>query len=433
MIENNKVIVARLTNLRKHINADRLQVATILGSQVIVGINAKEGDLGIFIPEGMQLSEDFANRNDLVRRKDESGNSVGGMFEENRRVKTLKLRGEKSEGFWCPLSFIEYTGVQLTEGMAFNELNGLQIADKYITPATQRSRSQGKNKKPVRENKMMPKHIETHQLLKNLNVVEPGDQVYFTLKMHGTSGRVSHALVERKLPWYERWLKKLGVAIRTMEWQYIHGSRNVTFGGHAVEGFHGTSFREKVLQRFVGLLHKGETVYFEIVGYESPEKPIMGVYDNSKMGKEFIKKYGKTTVFSYGCPPGNFEVYVYRITQSNEDGVIQELTWEQVKRRCDSLGIAHVPEVIIDMVNPSVHLSVASIDPKWEDSLIKTLEDWLSKPDPVDPNHIPEGICVRIERKDALVAVLKYKGFEFKLLEGIIKDNPDFVDEEEAA
>ena len=29
------------------------------------------------------------------------------MFDENRRIRTQKLRGEISDGFWCPVTLLE--------------------------------------------------------------------------------------------------------------------------------------------------------------------------------------------------------------------------------------------------------------------------------------------------------------------------------------
>jgi len=45
-----KAMIAKLTNVRPHPNADRLQLATLEGYQVIIGLNHKEGDVGIFYP-----------------------------------------------------------------------------------------------------------------------------------------------------------------------------------------------------------------------------------------------------------------------------------------------------------------------------------------------------------------------------------------------
>ena len=42
--------VTVLKNVRKHSNADRLQVGECFGNQVIVSLDYKEGQMGIYFP-----------------------------------------------------------------------------------------------------------------------------------------------------------------------------------------------------------------------------------------------------------------------------------------------------------------------------------------------------------------------------------------------
>ena len=55
----------------------------------------------------------------------------------------------------------------------------------------------------------------------------------------------------------------------------------------------------------------------------------------------------------------------------------------------------------------------------------------LDIPDEIDPRHVCEGVVVRIDNRSKFAAYKK-KGFYFKVLEGIIKDNSDAPDIEEA-
>lgn len=45
-----KGYVVKVQNLRKHENADRLQIATFFGNDVIVGLNTKVEDIGVYFP-----------------------------------------------------------------------------------------------------------------------------------------------------------------------------------------------------------------------------------------------------------------------------------------------------------------------------------------------------------------------------------------------
>ena len=88
--QNHQVQVVELSSVRPHTNADRLQLATIFGNQIIVGNDAKNGDIGIYFNCDLQLSLEFATANDLVRRKDANDKQIGGMFEEKPPCKMSK-------------------------------------------------------------------------------------------------------------------------------------------------------------------------------------------------------------------------------------------------------------------------------------------------------------------------------------------------------
>lgn len=96
--------ITTIKELRKHSNADRLQCATIFGNNVIVDLTYKEGQRVIYFPTDGQLSKEFAIDNNLVRKKDENGNNIGGYLDPDKRnITALKLRGEKSDGLVLPI------------------------------------------------------------------------------------------------------------------------------------------------------------------------------------------------------------------------------------------------------------------------------------------------------------------------------------------
>ena len=126
--------VVQINELNPHSNADRLQIATIFGASVIVDLSVKVGDLGVFFPIDLQLSEEYCNENNLVRKKDENGNNIGGYLDPDKRnIRAMKLRGEKSEGLFMPLESLRYTGETKFEvGEKIDVLNGHEICRKYI-------------------------------------------------------------------------------------------------------------------------------------------------------------------------------------------------------------------------------------------------------------------------------------------------------------
>ena len=131
--------ITELKNVRKHPNADRLLLGDCFGNTVCVSTDYKEGQLGIYFQSGLQLSENFCNVNDLVRRKDENGNDVGGYLDPiKRNITTIKLRGEKSDGLFLPLNSLDYcfndncAENHLKIGDTIDVVNGNLICEKYI-------------------------------------------------------------------------------------------------------------------------------------------------------------------------------------------------------------------------------------------------------------------------------------------------------------
>ena len=107
--------IVKINNLRKHDNADRLQIAEIFNSNVIVGLDTKLGDIGIYFPIDGKLGKEYAEKNNLVRKKDDLGNEIGGYLDpEKRNIKAMKLRGERSEGLYMPLnSLSSFTNINI--------------------------------------------------------------------------------------------------------------------------------------------------------------------------------------------------------------------------------------------------------------------------------------------------------------------------------
>ena len=59
----------KVDNLRPHTNADRLQIATFFGNDTCVGLDVVKGEIGIYFPSDLQLSEEFCVANHLCRKK----------------------------------------------------------------------------------------------------------------------------------------------------------------------------------------------------------------------------------------------------------------------------------------------------------------------------------------------------------------------------
>jgi hypothetical protein len=178
----------------------------------------------------------------------------------------------------------------------------------------------------------------------------------------------------------------------------------------------------------------------------------MAECSNKKLNDpDFVKQYGDTTVFSYGCAPDGgaepdyhtencgapylvkgpqSDIYVYRMTMTNEDGDVVEYTPDFMRYRCEQMGAKTVP-VLWKGTIPE-HPGSAEDPTITAGEWIKNVaERFYDGPDPIGKTHVREGVVVRILNRPKFCAY-KHKNFAFKVLEGIIKDTADAPDMEEA-
>lgn len=443
--------IVKIEHLRPHTNADRLQIATIFGNDVIVDLNVAIGDIGVYFPSDLQLSKEFCEINDLVRRKDENGNPCGGYLDPDKRnIRPIKLRGEKSDGLYLPIKCLEYTQGRLKIGDRIDAVNGHEICCKYIPVIKNKTSSKTKKRNKVRKHTapvapLFIEHADTEQLNYNLDAFKVGDQIEITLKMHGTSNRVAYVPVLKKFKrtLFDRILGREGKPI--YEYDYISGTRRTVFNSFDGDFYGSNAFRKQFEDRLRGKLYKGEEVYFEIVGFTDAGTPIMPIGDNNKVGKDFVKQYGEKTVFSYGCAPNDkdlpqSEMYVYRMTITNEDGAVVEYTPDFMRYRCEQMGVKCVPvfaKATIDCEGVHIYAPdnelygfVHETD-NVGDTVKLVAEKYYDGPDPIGKTHVREGVVVRIINRPKFCAY-KTKNFSFKVIEGIIKDSAQEPDIEEA-
>lgn len=185
--------VCKLTNLRQHPNADRLKIANALGYNVIVGLDASEEILGIVFPSDGCLSHEMLLVNELYRKHPATGQPMKGFFEPNGRVKSLSLRGMKSEAFWTPLDALSWAGdiSKLKAGDTIDTFNGHLICEKYYTPATRAAmaRQNRTGKKVVRLEDYAPdlaRHFDTAKLRHVVDFLVGAEHAFvLTEKVHG--------------------------------------------------------------------------------------------------------------------------------------------------------------------------------------------------------------------------------------------------------
>ena len=459
-----KAYITILTNVRKHPNADRLLLADVFGNTVCVSTDYTEGQLGVYFPTDGQLSVEFAEKNNLVRKKDDAGNNIGGYMDPDKRnVTAIRLRGEKSDGLFLPISALNYcyahgdASIELRAGDVIDGLvNGHEICCKYIPRSNTRrgtvTEGNRTRKKKVATAPLFKEHADTEQLAYNLGAFKVGDEIEITLKMHGTSQRTGYLPVlqgykdspwcELRNAWRKMWhgLSKKKTPFEeghdgepVYDYGYVSGTRRVVLDSYE-GGFYGNNeFREQHSKTFEGKLWKGETVYYEVVSFTNNGTPIMGC---AKVPKEAQSQYGKEMIFHYGLTEGS-DLYVYRMTMTNEDGDVIEYTPDFMRYRCEQMGVKTVPVFFRGHItragingdgafeyhiSDGIKMGACYGDGAIGDMIKAAAEDFYDGPDPIGKTHVREGVVVRIINRPKFTAY-KHKNFLFKQISGIIVNN----------
>ena len=225
-------IVAAIT-VRPHPGADRLKLANCLGNQLIVGLDQKDGDIGIFFPTDGQLSTAFIEANNLytasARAELNLGEGPTGFFDTRRRVRAQRFRAERSDGFWLPISSLDFVGAAakaLKVGDTFTELGGWEICNKYYTPAQLKFMNRKQNL-PRKELKTFPKVGDIPQFRFVADSIPDDAVIWISEKLHGTSGRAGFVLCDLPIPGWKRLLNKIHPLFPTTGYRFLVGSKNV--------------------------------------------------------------------------------------------------------------------------------------------------------------------------------------------------------------
>lgn len=393
--KNYAATIVRIDHLNPLVNSDNLLGAPLLGMQAVVSKDTEIGTVGVVFVAGTQLSDEYCATNNLYRHKEfNEDKEQAGFIEDNRRVKAIKLRGNRSDALFMPLSSLSYTKVDLSEfkiGDAFEELNGFEVCKKYEVKRKS-SPTHEKNKHKVFnrvDEKLFPRHYDTAQYYRVVDTFKPHTEIIVTQKLHGTLLRFSNIPVKRKLTVKEKLAKKFGVKVQQEEYANVYGSNRVIkdanndnqqhFYDHDIWTETGKKFDDMIPENFV--------VYGELVGWSPDGAPLQKHY-------------------TYRLPHMTNEFYVYRIAQINTQGILTDLSWDQVKEFCRDRGMRVVPELWRGKhqdFNPDEWLDTSYYD---------KLHGGYSHALPLDDDSpCDEGVCIRVEGLAPYITKLKSPDF----------------------
>jgi hypothetical protein len=411
---NYTATVVALNNFVDLKNCDNVKAALIFGNSVIVSKSAQVGELGLFFPAETALSKEFLANNNLFR-KTEYGNvdsEKTGFFEQHGRVKAVKFRGHKSEGFWIPIDSLSFTRIPLElfePGMEFDILGDQKICRKYVSRVNRGTGTQKQQRKGPRLADMIVDnqfrfHFDTANLRRNIYRIEPDMYISISEKWHGTSAVFANIMVKSKLSLLKSFMRFLGVPIRDTEYGFTYSSRMVVKGvnGQSKEhaGFYDEDLWGTVAKEIEPLVPKGFTVYGEIVGY-------------TPNGTQIQKGY------HYGSQQGSHQFLVYRVTVTNADGQVVELSWPQMTEFCQKYGLNMVKELYYGKARDLFTMTdTEECDLQlngWQEWFLQRLEDKFVNDQLCVYNNLEvpaEGIVIRIDRLNEAESY-KLKNFRF--------------------
>lgn len=391
--ENYAAVITTIKNLTELVGCDNVVGTPLFGFQAIVGKDTQVGDLGIVFTPETQLSEEYARENNLHRHGDKNRDEgAKGYLEDNRRVKAMKFRGHRSDCLFMPLESLSYIKKldlsKFNEGDSFDMIGEHEICKKYVIKTTRREARLEKNKlKFTRvDKKFLPEHYDSDNYFRNMEVIPPERQVIVTQKLHGTSIRIGHTVVARKLTVLERIAKYVGIQVKDHEMDYVFGSRKVIkdINNPNQNHFYTTDIWTDEGKKLEGIVPENYLIYGELIGWTPSGAPIQKDY-------------------TYRVPTSTCDLYVYRVAVVNGQGRVVDLAWDQVLEFCRDAGLRTVPELWRGKMKDL--LIDTFIDKKFHEEGYAGVVP-LDETSPVD-----EGVCIRV---DGLAPyILKAKGPQF--------------------
>lgn len=344
--------IVQINTFEKHPNADALKCALVDGYRIIVGLN-EPGGLYVYFPTSCEINPNLIAFANLYRHKEKNSNPEAkpGFFEDNGRVKAIKLRGVVSEGFLIPAEILQnFIESSVNQKIELNDFINTEfdtyedggkefwICKKYIvtqTPGKVGSRGEKRRQKGLKKfDKVIDTqfrfHYDTVLVRKEPWCINPDDLISLTYKIHGTSGISAYVLCKKPLNFIQKvfnWIEGKGWKGFTEEYDYIYASRSVVKNQYLNKevgpGFYGEDVWAEADKIVRPNLVKGMTAYYEIVGFLPSGNYIQKNYD-------------------YGCTPPkagetythekHFKVRIYRLTLTNVDGVVHEFSAREVQQ-----------------------------------------------------------------------------------------------------
>lgn len=425
--------IVKIDNFHKHSDPEvtKLKCCCIDGFNIITGIDSEPG-LYVYFPTACCINPKFLSYANLYRHGELNVDQTKtGMFDDNGRVKAIRLRGELSEGFIIPIVVLENwvmstvnVELKVEEGTEFDSIEHdgktFWVNKKYIPKNTRTSGApgsgnSGKGKQPKGLDKIIENqfrfHYDTVLIKKCPHVLHPSDLISITSKVHGTSGISAYVLCKQELNWKQkiaRWL----TGEEFDKYDYLYSSRSVIknqyYNKSVQGGFYGVDVWKYADDIVRPCLSKGMTAYYEIIGFLPNGGYIQKNYDYGCLPPVGDEAY------TYGK---HFKVQIYRVTITDVSGKVHEFSAREVQLWAQMVGLTPVEQYyygyakdLYPDLDPSEH---------WNENFLSKLANdkkfYMECNSPTCDNKVPhEGIVIKIENMKSEAFKLKC----FKFLDG---------------
>lgn len=425
--------IVKINNFHKHSDPEvtKLKCCCIDGFNIITGIDSEPG-LYVYFPTACCINPKFLSYANLYRHGELNVDQTKtGMFDDNGRVKAIRLRGELSEGFIIPIVVLENwvmstvnVELKVEEGTEFDSIEHdgktFWVNKKYIPKNTRTSGApgsgnSGKGKQPKGLDKIIENqfrfHYDTVLIKKCPHVLHPSDLISITSKVHGTSGISAYVLCKQELNWKQkiaRWL----TGEEFDKYDYLYSSRSVIknqyYNKSVQGGFYGVDVWKYADDIVRPCLSKGMTAYYEIIGFLPNGGYIQKNYDYGCLPPVGDEAY------TYGK---HFKVQIYRVTITDVSGKVHEFSAREVQLWAQMVGLVPVEQYyygyakdLYPDLDPSEH---------WNENFLSKLANdknfYMECNSPTCDNKVPhEGIVIKIENMKSEAFKLKC----FKFLDG---------------
>jgi RNA ligase (TIGR02306 family) len=176
-----RIPVAMISQIAPHPNADSLDVAQVLGWQVVVGRNQfADGDKVVLFPPDTILPRELSDAWGVTQYLDRG------------RIRATKLRGQPSFGLVMPAHIPEWN---VGDDVAA-DFPGVAKWEPPVREVKQRRQGQhGQTPRPLYPNELprhalFPEYTHIENLRNFPNLFDPGEIVVVTEKLHGTNSRI---------------------------------------------------------------------------------------------------------------------------------------------------------------------------------------------------------------------------------------------------